>query len=521
MFKKSWMPKLKSFMESHSRVMPNKKDTILLQGKPVAKRHQMCSKKVLYKKFLEMHPDFRRKFTTFKGMIPKNFKRLDLTCRRVCVCTKDFNIDQKVEALNKVAQQQSMPMLKVTTKQLSDKTLCPYEHIPNRPCIDCQCTECGISAISDHYDPLVKDSGDQMVKYIQWVNTKETYISKDGKKKQTTRWIQNEKRSTVVNLVSDVANTLTNHSSHMFQANFQYKMESMMADDLPMDQCLVVMDFSENITLQSQDEIESAHWTQKQVTLHPIFIVRHAHDSTVEKPVILKESLVVLSNQLTHNADAVYAFTTQLLVHLNLNPGPRAIKKIHRFSDNCSCQYKCKTAFQHMSLLYKNFGIQVIYHYSESGHGKGPSDGIKAGVKRRLDNLVLGGKVVNNANQAYLTLVQNPSEKVNQKVIFMPRQKILKSVLQMKQPPKSLQGTQSFHMITQHQPESDILSCSDLSCTCGVCVRNEQGPCFYGQFRGPPQHFSLTTGKKVSPKHDAGAEDQCPCILLFYISVMQ
>lgn len=122
MFKKSWMPKLKSFMESHSRVMPNKKDTILLQGKPVAKRHLLCSKKVLYKKFLEMHPDFRRKFTTFRGMIPKNFKRLDLTCRRVCVCKKDFNIDQKVEALNKVAQQQSMPMLKVTTKQLSDKT---------------------------------------------------------------------------------------------------------------------------------------------------------------------------------------------------------------------------------------------------------------------------------------------------------------------------------------------------------------------------------------------------------------
>ena len=119
MFKKSWMPKLKSFLDSYSRVMPNKRDTILLQGQPVAKRHLLCSK-VLYKKFLEMHPDFGRKFTTFRGMIPKNFKRLDLTCRRVCVCMKDFNFDQKVDALNKLAQQKSMPMLKVTTKQLSD-----------------------------------------------------------------------------------------------------------------------------------------------------------------------------------------------------------------------------------------------------------------------------------------------------------------------------------------------------------------------------------------------------------------
>lgn len=53
------------------------------------------------------------------------------------------------------------------------------------------------------------------------------------------------------------------------------------------------MDFLENIMLQAQDEIESAHWTQKQVTLPSTSIVRYALESTAEKPVIIKESLVV------------------------------------------------------------------------------------------------------------------------------------------------------------------------------------------------------------------------------------
>jgi hypothetical protein len=59
---------------------------------------------------------------------------------------------------------------------------------------------------------------------------------------------------------------------------------------------------SENMTLQPQDEIESAHWTQKQVTLFPIHIVCHAADSTKDKPLIVKESLIILSDGLTHNA---------------------------------------------------------------------------------------------------------------------------------------------------------------------------------------------------------------------------
>ena len=73
-FQRAWKSKLDSFLEDHSRVMPNKKDTILIDGTPVAKRHLLITKKELFKKFKQQTPSFNRKFTTFQKLIPKQYR---------------------------------------------------------------------------------------------------------------------------------------------------------------------------------------------------------------------------------------------------------------------------------------------------------------------------------------------------------------------------------------------------------------------------------------------------------------
>ena len=50
-YKALWQEKLNSFLADNSRHMPNKKDTILVNGKLVAKRHFLTTKLELYKKF--------------------------------------------------------------------------------------------------------------------------------------------------------------------------------------------------------------------------------------------------------------------------------------------------------------------------------------------------------------------------------------------------------------------------------------------------------------------------------------
>ena len=65
------------------------------------------------------------------------------------------------------------------------------------------------------------------------------------------------------------------------------------------DQCLAVMDFSENISLTPQDEIESAHWNMTQVTLHSIHVVKHgAH----EVPVLKNEAYITISDDTKHDS---------------------------------------------------------------------------------------------------------------------------------------------------------------------------------------------------------------------------
>lgn len=231
--------------------------------------------------------------------------------------------------------------------------------MPARKCIDRECEKCGVLAVKDLFKPLIEHCTNNVVKYNQWEQISETYRNKKGNKIESKRWVQSQKDETVEQVVDSVGAKIDSFAGHLFRADYQHRVETEMIHNLPMDQCLAVMDFSENISLQPQDEIESSHWTHKQVTLHPIFLVRHAPESTLDEPKIVKESLIIISDHLTHDADAVFSFTKQLLLHIQNNPGPEPVRTIQRFSDNCAAQYKCKTAFEHILVLENKYNYNV------------------------------------------------------------------------------------------------------------------------------------------------------------------
>ncbi|CAG2222935.1 unnamed protein product [Mytilus edulis] len=339
--------------------MPNKKDTLLINGERVAKRHLLCSKHEAFRKFVSEQPEFPRKFSTFSKMIPKNFKLLNLSRRQVCICTKDYNLQQKINSLNRLAiLHESNTRLSV--KQLSDLSVCSYD------------------------GKFLRENVLIVIATTVWETTTEHYKDKKGIQKKSTRWIQAEKKLPVEDVVKEISEGMKTFTGHMFRANYQQKVQNSIIEDMPHDHCVVVMDFSENMSLQSQDEIESVHWNIRQVTIHPIYIVRHSVDSTYDNPKLQKESLIVISDSLTHDSNAVQVFTYKLIAHLRNNPDPCPINVIHRFSDNCAAQYKNKVAFYNLTLLEETHDIRVVYHFTESGHGKGPSDGLGAAIKVEL-----------------------------------------------------------------------------------------------------------------------------------------
>lgn len=92
-----WTPKIQQFLEVNSRVMPYKKDTIWINGEHVTKCHMLSSKFEAYMRFQTANPESTRNFTTFLKMI------INLSYRLVCVGIKVYNLEQKLNALNKLA----------------------------------------------------------------------------------------------------------------------------------------------------------------------------------------------------------------------------------------------------------------------------------------------------------------------------------------------------------------------------------------------------------------------------------
>ena len=181
-------------------------------------------------------------------------------------------------------------------------------------CVDRSCDNCSTDFIQAHYQPLEDKCSEndkfKEVVYHQWELVKK-YKIEEGKEKNVKRWIQKVKKETVNDLVLGIAADMDKHTSHVFGADYQHEMEKQLMNDLPIDQCVAVMDFfSENVALEAQDEVEAAHWTAKQITLHLVYLVRHAEGSAEQNPILMKESLIILSGCLLHNAEAMFVFKT-------------------------------------------------------------------------------------------------------------------------------------------------------------------------------------------------------------------
>ena len=98
----------------------------------------------------------------------------------------------------------------------------------------------------------------------------------------------------------------------------------------------MVQDFGENRKAAYSAEIKSAHFGKQQITVHPIVCFYRKGDSVV------KESLIFLSDDITHDHHAVQEFTKRALVELEKSI---RITKLTIWSDGAASQYKVMYVF--------------------------------------------------------------------------------------------------------------------------------------------------------------------------------
>ena len=147
---------------------------------------------------------------------------------------------------------------------------------------------------------------------------------------------------------------------------------------------LLQIEYFKNYTCSFQDEIQSAHWNQSQVSL---FTSALCHSGRIH-------SKVTASDHLVHSKEILLAFIDSILEDL-----PPVITTVSIWSDGPSFQFKNKYIAAALASLQQKHGKTIHWNYFATFHGKGPVDGIGGAVKRHVWEVVKSRKcIVTNAS---------------------------------------------------------------------------------------------------------------------------
>lgn len=229
------------------------------------------------------------------------------------------------------------------------------------------------------------------------------------------------------------------------------------------------MDFAENYTCASMEEVQSAYWNASMVSLHTMV----AYFPGDRAPRNL-QSYVAVSDVISHNATAVYAILKKIIPIIKEDYP--VTKKIHYLTDSPTSRYRNKTIFQVLVDHETDFGMQAQWNYLESGHGKGPCDGLGASVKRAADMAIKQGKAtIQDGKDFYNWTTKESGSKVKFTYYSQQDYDEAKTILESKQKCQAVSGTFKLHAVVP--VDSVSIAVRDTSCYCSTCIKDVLNGC--------------------------------------------
>ena len=247
----------------------------------------------------------------------------------------------------------------------------PYEEYWLNKCIKCK----NCKGFSEKYTDKLENS--QCAQWATWKNDKEKLIKviEDGSVKE----LSDHKVSLIPQFLEHCYIKRRQSSSYQKE---RFNAETKSKDYDPFH-ALIQVDFSENYTCVSQDEIQSAHWKQSQVS---IFTVAIWHSGSLK-------SYAFVSDNLAHSKDTVVAY-----IDFALDQLPDIVNSVSIWSDGPCSQFKNRYIFDSIAHLEKRHSVSISWNFFATSHCKGPVDGIGGSVKRFvLGKVKTRHHMVNNA----------------------------------------------------------------------------------------------------------------------------
>ena len=185
----------------------------------------------------------------------------------------------------------------------------------------------------------------------------------------------------------------------------QYKQTQVLKETLPHNEIVIYMDFVENYSCKTADEIQSAYWNATQVTLHPMFI--YFRD---DKGNLQHKSYVVFFDTMSHSAGTVLAIIEKLFAIIDL-PSCTEIQYVHYWTDSPTSQYRNRFIFDAVINHEGLFGCPATWNYFESGHGKNVCDGLGGSVKPLAHEAICSGKCTIQDAEDFMSWASNSNMK--------------------------------------------------------------------------------------------------------------
>ena len=405
-----------------SRMCPGRKDCVTVrtsgQKERLQKRLMIMNLAEAHQIYLKDNPERSVGLSKFCEMRPQQVQLLSEKDQQVCLCKYHENADLITSAFSSITHMPSQ------ADKLLNKTVCSME---NEQCVDRACAECGV----DNMDTYFEDCDmNQKFTYYQWV------IS-EGKVMK----LQIE--SDVTSAKDELYKQIKSLARHCYDAKRQHAELRQLKDDLKPGQIVLHEDFSENYAIRQQGEIMSAHWCAAQVTIFTAIVYFRPEEGAA----LQHESYSIVSDELHHNKQSVFAFNSKILQDVGMKL-PWKIERVHYWSDGAGSQFKNKFNFVNLLHHKSDMGCEADWSFFATSHGKGPIDGIGGEVKRSVWRDVLKGNVVvNSALEFYEAAI-----KLNKTItVLYVKQEEIQEVADNLQERwndcKTIPGTHSFHYV--------------------------------------------------------------------------
>ena len=233
--------------------------------------------------FKEENPTLKIGISKYAELHPPNVLLSSLTPANLCTCIYHQNMFLALDAIH-----------------LLIPSITSYNHeLPNSCLIDSANDDCWFGTCKHQgcgfqfAYPLPENVRDVEVKWWKW-------------REQDGRLVKEEEKGSIADLYDYITNMSKKFLQHCHIKRLQakrYEGDKQIAMEANSKVAVLQLDFAENYWCIAQDEVQSAHWNQAQVTLF----------TTVAWICVIVKSEVVISNYMHHNKTAVIVFLNALL----------------------------------------------------------------------------------------------------------------------------------------------------------------------------------------------------------------